>query len=252
MKRKIAFQDSPSPFCEMKGPPVSLEAAERLKAILRTRADNQFELDRLFSGNPKIRHQTRQKMEKLLRQSEAAETMAPSLQRDMPKTAMAVLHDDEMEILGLKEKTASKNVRNQIKLLAPKMQGIVDKLHPTQAGRDTRAYRSAASIVERKNASDWGKKGAKELGQDAKGAAQQHDLVGDLVSKGYKRQPDGSMKLASITPNVDAWFEKNAHRFHTDAQNRYPELKKVARTLPGKCTKTVGTPVRSGLAGGSA
>jgi hypothetical protein len=141
----------------MKGPPVSLEAAERLKAILRTRADNQFELDRLFSGNPKIRHQTRQKMEKLLRQSEAAETMAPSLQRDMPKTA-------------------------------------------------------------------------------------------SIRPKGLTR----AVKTASIAPNVDAWFEKNAHRFHTDAQNRYPELKKVARTLPGKCTKTVGTPVRSGLAGGSA
>jgi hypothetical protein len=60
----------------------------------------------------------------------------------------------------------------------------------------------------------------------------------------------------SIAPRVDAFLEKNASLFMTDAQRRYPELLKAAgsMTRPVPTTKRAKSamPVRSGLSGGAA
>lgn len=90
-------------------------------------------------------------------------------------------------------------------------------------------------------------------------------LQPDMLTPPPEPTPDVGptpVKLASIAPNVDAWFEKNASSLLTDAQQRYPELLKVAagvQTVPnlkrGKVTAAMtpgATPVQSGLAGGSA
>jgi hypothetical protein len=66
-------------------------------------------------------------------------------------------------------------------------------------------------------------------------------------------------KAASVAPSVDAWFEKNASAFLTEAQRRYPELLKVAAdTRPVPVEKKVAikgsgaTGRQSNLSGGSA
>lgn len=191
MKHKLAAE-SMTLVGQTVGPRPDLEQAERLKAILRTRADDQFELDLLFSGNPKIRHQTRQKIEKLLIQSEAAETMAPGLQRDMSK--MAFVTDEEAKILGL-GKTAGR------------FSGL---------GRDLRAFKPKP-----------------------------------LPKPPVATIPLAAVaKTASIAPNVDAWFAKNAS-----------VLKKAAIPTPAiglKATRVTASPrpgrvpAMSNLAGGSA
>jgi hypothetical protein len=57
----------------------------------------------------------------------------------------------------------------------------------------------------------------------------------------------------SITPRIDAWFEKNASSLLTEAQRRYPELLKVAAIPSPTLKKGKSTPaVASSLSGGSA
>lgn len=69
---------------------------------------------------------------------------------------------------------------------------------------------------------------------------------------------ESKTKKASVAPHVDAWFEKNAHLLRSEAQNRFPELLKVAaepKLLASKIRRspTSGpTPVQSALTGGSA
>jgi hypothetical protein len=72
------------------------------------------------------------------------------------------------------------------------------------------------------------------------------------------KMPGKKLKL-SKTAAVDAWFEKNASAFLSEAQRRYPELLKVAadtrpvpvdKTTKVKASKSV--PVQAGLSGGAA
>jgi hypothetical protein len=63
-------------------------------------------------------------------------------------------------------------------------------------------------------------------------------------------------KTASVAPSVDQWFEKNAQALLTEAQQRFPELLKVAQPVPVDKTikpKTNGkTPAQASLSGGAA
>jgi hypothetical protein len=67
-------------------------------------------------------------------------------------------------------------------------------------------------------------------------------------------------KEASVAPHFDAWLEKNAGAFMSDAQKRYPELLKVSGLEQGKLPQALSkgkaggakpTPVQSSLSGGS-
>lgn len=228
MKRKLAT-DSLYPGSGTVGPKYSQEEAERLKAVLRTRADDQFELDKLFAGNPNIRHQTRQKLERLLIQSEAAETMAPGLQRDMSK--MAFVTDAEAKILGL-EKTALS--RQTVGTALGKRMARAGVRYGDEAG--AAAVRSNRPVYDK-----WVKKFGRF--DPNKGDIKSHML------RSFKSETK-KLKTASIAPNVDAWFEKNAS-----------VLKKAGIPSPAigaKATRITATarpgrvPAQSNLAGGSA
>jgi hypothetical protein len=90
-------------------------------------------------------------------------------------------------------------------------------------------------------------------------------LQPDVLTEPAVHEPEigqGPMKLASAelverrlsgspAPRVDAFLEKNASAFMTEAQRRYPELLKVACTRSTPKRKTV-VPTQAQLSGGSA
>lgn len=293
MKRKTA-SESMTLTGQTVGPRPDLEAAERLKAILRTRADDQFELDLLFGGNPKIRHETRKKLERLLVQSEAAETMAPGLQRDMSK--MAFVTDEEAKILGL-EKRAGK-VKAAALVVGEQLHDGLDHAAIPEATRK-KLYKAYIDGKAAEKATSWLKSmgigaaigapigalaahgspgvgaAAGALGGAAIGGlanlmdrgelervkdikrrrAYSEGLADDVAAMAAHRDnlrelraerrhhelKDALRKTASIAPNVDAWFEKNAS-----------VLKKAGLPTPAISAKATRVTAKAGAGRGSA
>ena len=74
------------------------------------------------------------------------------------------------------------------------------------------------------------------------------------------RPPPSKLVTASVTANVDAFFEKLSEARKTEAQRRYPELLKASAAPGGRGTfptpatskKARGTPTQSSLSGGAA
>lgn len=83
---------------------------------------------------------------------------------------------------------------------------------------------------------------------------------GKLLNTSPPKPPEQKPLRMSKTAAVDAWFEKNASAFMSEAQRRFPELLKVAtsdtqKTPVERTTKLKGTgksPVQSPISGGSA
>jgi tyrosyl-tRNA synthetase len=80
-----------------------------------------------------------------------------------------------------------------------------------------------------------------------------------VQAKGAETMAPTLAKTASVTENVDAFFDKLAEDSKTDAQKRYPELLKISvapgvgtRPTPAVKRPASALPVQSSLAGGAA
>jgi hypothetical protein len=212
-------------------PAAPTEPLDQLKRIIETRADKQFTLDRMFSANATTREKERAKAQKLFVQGRVATTDRPILAKTLhedhshevhagpmvDKVGMAVLTDEEMEILGMEKKAGKASLHPQF--VSRLLQDVSD-----YTGTPVRVLKRRATQATKR-----------------------------AVKQAKKKE-----KRGSVAPTVDAWFQKHASQFLTQAQRRNPEMLKAAALMRRNKTTPTSAPgpgpvaVRSSLSGGAA
>lgn len=261
-----------------------LEELARVKRMVLTRADTRAEADVLFGGTAKdMRQADREKLKKLFVQMEAAQTMAPNLQKEarifgeskpggIDNSAIPYKIRQRQFKEYAKEKAREKPtgygkaigtgalVGGGVGLLG----GVPGALGGAAIGGLTGALAAAHDKANIRSAERALRKGglddelAKVIARKTRDREQGRELRQDIRHWELMR---GLEKRSSVSPQVDAFFEKVAQASLTDAQRRYPELLKVANA--GRTAKvpeirkrtsndaTGETPTKSDIAGGS-
>lgn len=256
------------------------EELERVQRVVMTRDDTRAEADLLFDGAKDMRKTDRGMLEKLFVQTPASVTMAPNLQKSAsaaPYTFMKLASMLECGPNGsdnwLSQFEGSPLMAKAIALEEQSLQfqqedmqrRLEDDVRYQQQDTERKAHwqkNDKISLQKRVLALELAKEKAGLTAQPE--AAPEGEEVGpqeEAAPEQLQEQalPSQVQKTASITPRVDAFFEKLAAP--SDAQRRYPELMKVAASgtkkvpnlKPRVTTELSGpTPVRASISGGSA
>lgn len=198
------------------------ELRERFHMMLNTRLENDFEFRELFTDAYKaMKRGDQSKMKKLFVQHAANITQAPNLAPEIPEPPL-----EDTDPFGSGQ-PSSTSVGDGGKLV---------NSAPPPSPKPKKLKLARAKLPTRERVLKTGRKVATYMAR--------HRDVATEVSK---------------TAAVDAWFEKNASAFLTEAQRRYPELLKAAadtrpvpvdKTTRMKASKPV--PAQAALSGGAA
>jgi hypothetical protein len=264
------------------------EELERVQRTVLTRDETRAEADLLFGEYAKdMRKEDRALLEKLFAQTPAAVTMAPNLQKNASKrvgmlklaSTLACGPDGgenwltQFEGTSLLPQAIALEEQN-LQMEQEDIQGRIEEQHRYsqqdqernaryQKGDQLRMEKRvlALELAKQKAGLSGGEEGAEpppEGHPEEQGAKEPQQPPQEPPQA--PPQAPGAQKTASITPRVDAFFEKLSAP--TDAQRRYPELMKVAggagtvKTPNTKARVTTDrsgpTPTKSDLSGGSA
>jgi len=249
-----------------------------------TRDDTRAEADLLFGGPAKdMRKADRGLLEKLFVQTPASVTNAPNLQKEASMSKVGLLKlamglscgpdgsDTWLtqfegtslmpQAIALEEQTLQmeqEDIQNRIEEQHRYSQQDQERNARYQKSDQIRLQKRVLALELAKQQAGVGAPEEEEMPPEA--MEHEQALPPEAAPPQAPPQaPPGEQKTASITPRVDAFFEKLSAP--TDAQRRYPELMKVSAAgtvkspniKPRVTTETSGTtPTRSALAGGSA
>ena len=255
------------------------EELERMQRTVLTRDETRAEADVLFGGAAKdMRKADRRLLEKLFVQTPGSLTMAPNLQKEASvKLASMLACGPDGQDGWLAQFEGTNLLQQAIHLEEQSLQceqediqsRIEDQTRYSQQDQERNARwqkRDQVMMQKRVLALELAKEKAGLGAQQEQPAPEGEEPPPEEMEAAPQEEkapppqaaPEGQ-KTASVTKNVDAFFEKLSAP--TDAQRRYPELLKVADSdtkkaisLKPKATTEISgpTPVRSSLSDGSA
>lgn len=255
-----------------------LEALYQATRQMLTKAETQAETDVLFDDAGKARKADRKKMEKLFVQMPGAETMSPQLQKEakvfgrhpdrdvarasLPKAKRRAMYAEYARDKAKEEPTGYPKAMLGGALIGGGVGALNGGL---RAGVPGLAIGGGIGAATGMGLGAMAAHIDKETITKARAAIRSGGAMDRAFDKQVREMEDMQDKHASVTKNLEKFFEKTAGK--TEAQLRYPELLKAAAssTMSGPspapsvgqpkkatATSTSGTtPVRSALSGGA-